>query len=506
MKHLYRFTATILMAALSLTAIFSSPVHATEEEVEARYNKEIQSNSWESWPAGPPVYAESAIVMEAGTGAILYAKSMDEQHYPASITKIMTALLALENLDLDEEVTFSHEAAFSIEPGSSSICRNEGEILTVEECLYALMLESANECGNALAEQVSGNIEAFAELMNQKAADLGCTGTHFVNPHGLPDENHYTTAHDMALITQEAIKHEEFRRISGTSGYTLRATNKNDEELVMHNHHSMIYPYRTPKFVDDTVFAGKTGYTNSAMNTLVTCATRNNMDLICVTLKTQSTGERGVPLYTDTVNLLNYAGENFHKINISQNETNFTISQNELFDTGSFIFGESNPIIEMDTDGYIVLPTNVEFSQASPKLEFTDEEDSPIIATLKYYYADQEVGSTDLFINNQNIQEFNFQKTDSSEETIQNIEQPGDIKAEENTEPNLIKINLRVVGIAIAGLILLLTIILFIRKLYKDYHMDWNIIRRRKRRKEEWYIFSNQKRYQNKNRRDPFKK
>ena len=322
-----------LTSVLCLSTVFSTPVIAAEDpavESEIRYNMEIQSNTWENWPTGPQVYAEAAIVMEAGTGTILYSKNIDQQMYPASITKLMTVLLALEHLNMDEEVTFSHNAVFSIDYNSSHIARDEGEILTVEECLYAIMMESANECSNAIAEHVSGSTEAFADLMNQRAAELGCANTHFVNPHGLPDENHYTCPRDMALIAQEVIKYEKFRQIAGTPRYTLRATNKKDEELLMNNHHYMINSYKTSRFLDDTVFAGKTGYTTVALNTLVTCATRNGMDLIVVTMKTQGSAERGVPVYTDTANLLNYASENFHKVNISENEENFTIGQGEL--------------------------------------------------------------------------------------------------------------------------------------------------------------------------------
>ena len=360
MKFFNRFAVSLLASVLCASTLFAMPVDAkkttkrrqpTQAELAAaaalqaaideRYNKEIESNSWENWPAGPQVYAESAIVMEASTGTILYSKAIDEQHYPASITKIMTVLLALENCEMDEEVTFSHNAVYSIDYGSSSIARDEDEVLTVEECLYAIMLESANECANAIAEHISGSTEAFADLMNQRAAELGCTNTHFVNPSGLPNEEHYTSAHDMALITRAAVSHEEFRKISGTSRYVLRATNKKSEELLMNNHHYMISGYKTSKYLDDTVFAGKTGYTEAALNTLVTCATRNGMDLIVVTMKSQGTGEKGVPIYPDTTNLLNYATENFQKVNISENEANFSIGQGQLFDTGTSTSSEA---------------------------------------------------------------------------------------------------------------------------------------------------------------------
>lgn len=491
MKFINRCRRTVLLSVLCFSAVFSSPVFAAENPditPEIRYNMEIQSNAWENWPAGPQVYAESAIIMEASTGTILYSKNADQQMEPASITKIMTVLLALENLDLDEEITFSHNAVYSIEYDSSHIARDEGEILTAEECLYAIMLESANECSNAVAEQVSGSVEAFADLMNERAAELGCVNTHFTNPHGLPNKEHYTSAHDMALITQEAIKYEKFRQIAGTPRYTLRATNKKDEELLMNNHHFMISQNRTSRFLDDTVFCGKTGYTSVALNTLVTCATRNGMDLVVVSMKTQSTGERGVPLYTDTANLLNYASENFHRVSIAENETNFTIGQGELFDTGSPVFGTANPMIEMDKSGYVILPVNAAFSDAAPRLEFQDADDSRVIATLSYTYAGQTIGATSLYLTDDPIHDFNFQKTDNSEAV------PGAAPADAEPKVNLIKINLRIVGIAVCSALLLLTVLLFIRKLAKDFEVELNPIRRWQNWQDQKNAFGSQSR------------
>lgn len=500
MKIIQKCRILALASVLCLSTVFSSPVSAAEDpavESEIRYNMEIQSNTLENWPAGPQVYAEAAIVMEAGTGTILYSKNIDEQLYPASITKLMTVLLALENLDMDEEVTFSHNAVFSIDYASSHIARDEGEILTVEECLYAIMMESANECSNAIAEHISGSTEAFADLMNQRAAELGCTNTHFVNPHGLPDENHYTTPHDMALITQEVIKHEKFRQIAGTPRYTLRATNKKTEELLMNNHHYMINSYKTSRFLDDTVFAGKTGYTTAALNTLVTCATRNGMDLIAVTMKTQGTAERGVPIYTDTANLLNYASENFHKVNISENETDFTIGQGELFDTGISIFGTSTPMIDMDPEGYLILPVSADFSDASPRLDFLDNSDSDVIALLSYTYAGQPVGSTRLLLSGNSIQEFEFgdsgeQDSASLSESGENPEEAAD--SSQNDDINLIRINLRSAGIAAFCIVLLSALILLIRKIAHDHEVELNPVRRWKNWREKKNAFGNQSR------------
>ena len=446
MKFINRFAASVLVSAICLTTLFVSPAVAAEDPAIAsdnRYNMTIQSNTLDNWPLGPQVYAESAIVMEAGTGTILYSKNIDEQLYPASITKIMTVLLALENLDMDEEVTFSHNAVYSIDYDSSHIARDEGEILTVEESLNTIMLETANQCSKNNAEH------------NSPTEELGCTNTNFTNANGLPDENHYTSAHDMALITREAIKYEKFRQISGTPRYTLRATNKKSDELLMNNHHYMISNYKTSKYLDDTVFAGKTGYTTVALNTLVTCATRNGMDLIVVTMKTQGTGEKGVPIYTDTASLLNYATENFHKVNVAENETNFTLGQNDLFDTGSSIFGNTSPIIEMDN----------------------------VIATLDYSYAGQPVGSACLTLSENQLQEFNFQKTDTGDETdAQETTASGNNSIVEN-KPTLVKINLRIVGIVAGILLILLILVILGMKFSKDYMLDMSLMRRWNRRR-----------------------
>ena len=149
--------------------------------------------------------------MEEETGAILYEKNVDTSYYPASITKILTALLALENSDLDEVVTFSSDAVFGTELGSSSISRDLDEQMTMEQCLYGMMLESANECAYAIAEHVGGgDVNVFIDMMNEKAQELGCKNTHFSNPNGLPDENHYTSAYDMALIARAAYANSKF--------------------------------------------------------------------------------------------------------------------------------------------------------------------------------------------------------------------------------------------------------------------------------------------------------
>lgn len=451
---IYKVLTGLFACSMLLTPVQAS---ATEAEIEAAtqaaYSKAIESNTWENWPTGPAIYAESAIVMEADTGMILYSKDMEAKNYPASITKIMTALITLERCELSEEVTYSYHATHSIEYGSSSIARTEGEILTVEESLYALMLSSANECANALAEHIAGTNEDFAVLMNEKAKELGCVNTHFSNPSGLHDETHYTCAYDMALITQAALQNEDFRRIAGTDYYTLRATNKNDEELWMQNHHYMIAPYRTDKYLDDTIFAGKTGYTTDALNTLVTCGKRNGMDIIVVSMRTRSTGEKGVPLFTDTAALLDYAN-NFQKLNISDHEKTFVVGNAYDFSIESDDLHTSSSLISIDKDSTVILPNNISFADAVPSISFEEHTDGNR-AYLIYEYAGQEVGRASITLEKSTEEEFNFSETESEE------------PSSHMDGPKFITINLKIIAIIVGILLVILLLVFFISRFYE---------------------------------------
>ena len=293
------------------------------------------------WPDAPETLSPSVILMEESTGTILYEKNMDEAHYPASITKIMTTLLALENGNLSDMVTFSDDAINNTE--GSGIARDYGEQMTLEQCLYGVMLESANECAYAVAEHVGGTVENFVDMMNAKAKELGCTNTHFANPHGLQDENHYTTAHDMALIAQAAYQNETFRIIIGTKMYTIPPTNKHAEETVLRNHHDMLCTYHNAnrKYLYPYCVGGKTGYTATANSTLVTYAEKDGMTLICVVMNTQSPNQ-----FIDTVNLFDYAFDNFQVLNVAENDTDY--SAETTVDNGNL--NNIEPFVVLDED------------------------------------------------------------------------------------------------------------------------------------------------------------
>ena len=324
----------------------------------------------EYWPEGPTIDTPSAIVMEVSTGTVLYEKNADQQLYPASITKIMTTLLAIENCSMDEIVTFSKDAVYKNEGDTSHISRDVGEEMTVEQCLYGIMLASANECAWAIAEHVGGTEEHFVEMMNEKAKELGCTNTHFNNPNGLPDEQHYTSARDMALIGRELFKHPEFFQIVQTLNYTIPAS-ETTEEHVFHQKHKMLQPSNSNYY--PYTIGGKTGYTSDALSTLITMADNGQTQLVCVVLRTH-----GKNIYPDTTNLFEYGFNNFTKVDVTTQEKSENIEEFLTED------GQSEP-------NYVMLPNGVDFTALDQKITQDTEDSSTGIVT--YSYDGHELGS-----------------------------------------------------------------------------------------------------------------
>lgn len=306
MKRIYRSVA----AGILICAILMMTVGVQASVVENGASYSISTNSISEWPQGPDIYAETAILMDADTGAILYNKGMDEKRYPASITKIMTCMLALEHSSLDEQVTFTETCQGDQVAGSGNAGMQVGEVLTMRQCLLLLMIRSANDVATQIAEHVGGSVEVFVDMMNQKAQELGCMNTHFVNASGMPDDNHYSTAYDMALIFREAIKSDTFREIIGTQSFVIEPTNMNTETRSFSSHHPLVVR-SAPEYYEGC-FGGKTGVTDSAKNTLVSGAERNGMTLIAVTMRADELGQ----LCQDQTNMFNYGFDNFSKVEV----------------------------------------------------------------------------------------------------------------------------------------------------------------------------------------------
>lgn len=427
------------------------------------------------WPDAPETLSPSVILMEESTGTILYEKNSDEAHYPASITKIMTTLLALENGNLSDMVTFSDDAINNTE--GSGIARDYGEQMTLEQCLYGVMLESANECAYAVAEHVGGTVENFVDMMNAKAKELGCTNTHFANPHGLQDENHYTTAHDMALIAQAAYQNETFRIIIGTKMYTIPPTNKHAEETVLRNHHDMLCTYHNAnrKYLYPYCVGGKTGYTATANSTLVTYAEKDGMTLICVVMNTQSPNQ-----FIDTVNLFDYAFDNFQVLNVAENDTNY--SAETTVDNGNL--NNIAPFVELDKDAVIVLPKTAEFSDTSSSVEYNDS-DPEIAGSITYTYAGRNVGKADIKTTGVVVEGYAFDNESTEEE--------------EQEVVSTVQVRPIVVVLLIVAVILLGVLLFFLKRFYDNYYIikhnravrrdrkdQKRRIRKKRRRRRRW--------------------
>lgn len=252
-------------------------------------------------PSPPAVSADSVVLMDATTGKILYEKNKDSAYPPASTTKIMTILLVLEKSNLDDVVTVSKNAEMT---DGSKIYLTAGEKISVKELLYGLILASANDCAVALAEHISGTTQKFATLMNEKAASLGCENTNFVNPNGLYNVNHKTSAYDLALIMQELTKHAEYQKMSTTPSYIMAPTNKSTAKRPLWNGNRLIHKGDSYYYPD--CVGGKTGYTIQSKHSFIAVANRNGQKLIVAlvhdSIKT---------FFPDSIKLLNYGFENF---------------------------------------------------------------------------------------------------------------------------------------------------------------------------------------------------
>lgn len=257
------------------------------------------------YAASPPqVTGDGAILMDANSGKILYEKNKDTQFFPASTTKIMTALLVLENCNLDDKVIIGTKPSSFVDGNKIYIFKDEE--FTVEQLLYALLLESANDVGIALAEHVSGTEEAFANLMTERAKELGCKNTHFVNAHGLDDPNHYTTAYDLSLIAREAMKNKDFVKIITTRSYFIPPTNKQPLQRPLNLRNNIVL---NTKYHVDGADGIKTGYTTIAGHSFAGSAIRGHTRLIVVLLHDKKPG-----LWEDAQALLNYGFDNFKTV------------------------------------------------------------------------------------------------------------------------------------------------------------------------------------------------
>ena len=339
-----------------------------------RTSEMVQSNRYPSWPQGLSVSAEVAVLLDAGTGTVLYGKNVHEKLYPASITKMLTALLAMDCLSLTDTVTVSEQAIAQSGTSGSNAGLKAGDVISVEDALYAMMLPSANEAANAIGEKIAGTQEAFAELMNQKAASLGCTDSHFANTNGMPDSNHYTSAYDFAIIARAYFANPTLAAISNTTAWTIHVLGGNSRTIAVTGHHDFVSGARPLT----GVIGGKTGYTRASERTLVTGCEINGRRLICVVLK-----ETYPSHYTDSQNLFQYGYSNFACVNLQDPAVR------QLYNDATGISSRF-PGYELSENGALVMPSAL---ITQPQLL------TPVLTsenTVSFFYAGNLMGSVQL--------------------------------------------------------------------------------------------------------------
>ena len=346
-------------------------------------NKAYAAGSWVSMP--DELTAEGAIVIDANSGAVLWGKNINEQYCPASITKLMTALVVLDKCSLDEEVTVTHEAVSNLESGASAVGLGEGDKLSVEELLYAMLLRSANDAANVLAYHVSGSIDAFAEEMNAKAKEIGCRNSVFRNPSGLTVPENLTTAYDMALIGAECSKTPGFLEIERELSYHVSGDSKYPDGFTVHQEHKMIL--KNTQYSDSRVIGGKTGFIKASGNTLVTIAEDNGLRLVAVVLR-----DKNPQHYTDTEQLLDFGFDNFENKIIEDPIADFD-AVNRL--TADKIIKEGMTEIAADSEAVLTLPIGADINDVTASYDYNLDDGAPegALAKLSFKYADVNVGS-----------------------------------------------------------------------------------------------------------------
>ena len=313
-----------LLALFLCLMILTAPALAASEPAASAPEDASQTAAEPSSEAAsvPPSYhanAKAALLIDLNTGRTIYEQDADEQVYPASLTKIMTCLLALENGNLSDTVTITENAYADLVSGSSTADLQVGEQLRLEDLLYCMMVESGNEAANAVAEHIGGTIEDFVKMMNERAYELGCTHTHFMNPHGLHNESHYTTARDLSLIVQAALKSENFRTITNTAEYTLPATNLSDER-VLKTTNMLIFQNSGNRYYYPKAIGIKTGYTTPAGRCVISAAKSSGMYLLGIICGAETTvletGDIQMESFPECINLFNYGFDNFSYVSV----------------------------------------------------------------------------------------------------------------------------------------------------------------------------------------------
>ena len=346
------------------------------------------------WPKDTGIMAEAGAVMDMDSGTMIFGQNSHVAYPPASITKLLTALVVLENVDdLSATVEFTESAMMNVEPDSGNkMSLVIGDTMTVEDALYALLLQSVNQSANALAEHVAGSMDAFVEMMNAKLVELGCQDSHFDNPSGLNGDTQNVSAYDMALIGCAAINNEKLLEISSTESHRTGAIeNHPNGYLLKQEHRLVITEDPDSEFYYPEAVAGKTGYLIKAGNTLVTYAEKDGRRLVSVILK-------GSPrqYFVDGKELLRFGFDSFYNVNIAENETTYVTGETPV-EIGGNSYAPSE--LEIEEGRMITLPEGAVFADAELTLvELPEEHPEDAVGLLRYIYNERKIGEAYLLL------------------------------------------------------------------------------------------------------------
>lgn len=490
-KALSLITAAFIAAASISMAAYAAPEQTNLEKLEERKTLPIQSNDIENWPKGPAIGAQSAILMEMGTNTILYAKNIDEKGYPASTTKILTALIAMQNCALDETVTFSRSSIYDVPADGSKLGGvDTGDTILMENALYSVLVQSANEVASAVGEHVAEKLgeESFPEIMNRKAKALGCKNSNFVNANGLFDENHYTTAYDLALIGCEFFNNELLCRMSSAPSYHFRLKPADEEDVWISSKNQL---YKGKSYEYKYLLGSKTGFVSQSRQTLVSAAEKDGMKLVCVVFCEETPYQ-----FEDTISLFQYGFENFQKVSVNDNEGKYKILADDIFNTGNDPFGDSTPLMSIESDSYVILPNTASFADAVSTLNYDNLPDG-VAATANYTYSDVPVGSCDIIFSKSEKACFSFSSNEpiresptASEEAESAAAATPSINSTFINKGSVIFINVQNVIFGILAFAAVAIFILFIISVIKSYSFSprgQSSKRRKKMEKERRY-------------------
>ncbi len=468
--------AAVLSCGVFVVSSLSVCAVDTEANLEANRALPVQSNQVENWPQGPTVGAESAILMEAETGTILYAKNIHTKQYPASTTKILTTLIASELCESDEIVTFSRKAVFDTPRDSSHIAMDVGQAITMEQCLNAILIRSANEVSFAVAEHITNTTDwsVFAEMMNERAAELGALHSNFVNPNGLPDENHYTTCYDLAMIGRAFFANEMLCNITLTRRLDIPASDTLPHQKLELNNMAII---PTGEYAYDGIVGCKTGYTDAARSCLISCAERDGMRLICVVMRDEAPYQ-----YKDTISLLDYGFSNFEKVIVSESNTKYNIDNTGIFYSGNDIFGNSKPILSLNEDDFVVLPNTATIDETDTRISY-ETNNANQAAVITYSYHGTDIGNVRV----------NFTKAPEESYDFESL--PTETPKEQETEESIIFINVVKILIGLAVIAALIFFITLSRVISRNYQFTG------KRSRRQWRTLNKRRQKQSRRRR-----